>query len=481
MSDDFAKGNELLKQIPPDYEGALEAFKRAASQGVKNADKMYQKALGNFAEYINKLGDSLFKKKEFKEAMNYYKKSVDIMNQAGEQKKAQNYQEELSKATEGLGQEINNEGDALMKKGNYKEAIDVYLKSVQLMEEAGNQKKLENFQGELRAALSKRSQQLVEEGVQLAKDDKLEQALDKLKEAQTDAKLTGSQDLIAKIEKSSLSVYESIAEGTNAKGDKAFKEKRWKEAVDLYKKSVTYMKKAGNQKKLDNFQKELANAFAQHAQEINNTADQAFKEGDYETAIKIYSESVEAAKAGGNQKLVANFEAELNKSMAAYAQQVNTKADGLFAEKNFQEASKWYAKSVELASDAKNEKLKANFVAELRKTYSVWAQTLQQEGNVLFNNADYEGAVAKYKKAVETIDVTGDQNQVVKFEKNLLESYGRWASKINAEGDTAMKMKDYEKAYKLYTKSVELAELGKDAKLVNNFRKERDKALSKLQ
>jgi tetratricopeptide (TPR) repeat protein len=481
MSEDLVKGNELLKQIPADYDGALEAFKRAASQGVKGADKAYQKALESKGEYINKLGDSLFKKKEFKEAVNYYRKSVEIMTEAGNQKRADNFQAELSKATEGLGQAINNEGDALMKKGSYKEAVEVYLKSVQLMEEAGNQKKLDNFQGELRGALGKRAQQLVDEGIKLAKDDKLEEALAKIKEAQTNAKLTGNDELMAKIEKNVLSVYESIADGTNARGDKAYADKKWTDAVELYKKSVTYIKKAGNQKKLDNFQKELAKAYQDHAQDINNAADKAFKDGDYETAIKVYSESVEAAKAGGNQKLVANFQAELTKSMAAFAQEVNTKGDALFAEKNFQEAAKAYAKSVELAGDAKNEKLKANFTAELRKTYVTWAQTLENEGNVLFKNADYEGAVTKYKKAVETIDVTGDKNLVAKYETNLIASYGRWGSNINAEGDNAFKMKDYEKAYKLYAKSVELAELSKDAKLVNNFRKERDKALSKTQ
>ena len=62
----------------------------------------------------------------------------------------------------------------------------------------------------------------------------------------------------------------------------------------------------------------------------------------------------------------------------------------------------------------------------------------------------------------------------------MTECYEKWAENTNSEGDTAYKMKDYEKAYEFYEESVQLANLAKNPKLLKKFRKERDRAMRKM-
>ena len=54
------------------------------------------------------------------------------------------------------------------------------------------------------------------------------------------------------------------------------------------------------------------------------------------------------------------------------------------------------------------------------------------------------------------------------------------AKDINEEGDKLYKAKQYKKAYEVYDKSVRLAELAEDEKLVRKYAKERNKCLEKM-
>jgi len=55
------------------------------------------------------------------------------------------------------------------------------------------------------------------------------------------------------------------------------------------------------------------------------------------------------------------------------------------------------------------------------------------------------------------------------------------AKEVNLEGDKLYKEKKYEEAYKLYSKSVNLAEISGDKGKIKSFTKERNKALEKMQ
>ncbi|MHA1821263.1 MAG: tetratricopeptide repeat protein [Promethearchaeota archaeon] len=479
----YIEGKEYLEK--GDYENAVNAFRKAIEEGdnVENAHKMLKSALAQWAEDVNKIGDGLYKRKNYKDAVEYYKKSIDLMKEAGNEKRLNNFTKEYTKAIEKLAQEINNQGDALLKAKKYKEAADLYEKSVLLMMQAGNKKKIENFQNELITALSKYAIELGENALELAKHDNMEEALNKIKEAKDIAGKIREhrQEIESNIEKMALKVYEISADAINKKGDQAFKKKEWDKAIDYYKESVRLIKLAKNDKKYDNYHKELIKAFTEHAEEINERADKAFKEKDYETAIKIYQESIDAAKATGNEKLVENYEKELAKSFEQYAKQINEKGDKLYKQKNFAEAEKQYVRSIDLAINSKKEKLVENFKGELRKTYEKWCDSLVDEGDDLADKGDFENAIKKYEEALKIISVPNDTKRISKLNGKIEGTYSRWASKINKEGDLEYKMDHYEKAYELYSQSVELAEKAKNPKLVKNFRKERDKALRKLQ
>lgn len=442
---------------------------------------MVDKALEQEAEAKNKIGDQLFKRKEYKEAMEAYLESVSMMIEAGNQKKVENYKEELRKATEKYGEEINNKGDEALKKKNYQEAVSLYMESVQIMEKTGNDKKAANFRAELNTALKNRAYELFEEAKRLAREDKMEEALDKIQRARTNAKQTQDQKFIDEMEKNADIIYEITADIANEKGDKFYKQGEYAQAITFYKKSVELIKKTENKKKIDNFSKELAKAFNEHAQEINNAGDKAFKEGKYEQAIEIYQESVNAANASGNAKLATNFEKELQKSFEMLAKQVNTEGDKLYKAKKYEEAGKLYLRSVQLAQGSKIEKLVKEFTSELRKTYEAWAAELKEQADELFKTKNYEAAIEKYKEALKTAETTGDDKKINIYQRELLAGYKNWALNINVQGDAAFKTGDFEKAYQFYEKSVQLAELSQDEKAIKDFRKERDKALKKIQ
>ena len=478
MSEYYEIGKKALET--DDFETASENFKFAMEEGVKGADDMYRDTYAKHGEAINKLGDQLFKKKEYKEAMNYYIKSVAIMQELGKSKREKNFTSELNKAIEKLAQEINNKGDTLYKEKKFREAVEVYKESVLLMMEAKNQKKIDNFQKELVKALTKLCDELISQAATLSKQESIDNAMAILKEAKEKAKITKDERLIQKIEKEALNIYERVADTINNKGDAMFKSKNFTEAINFYRQSVVLIKKSGNERKEKAYKKELVRAFKENAEEINAVGDKAFKEGDYETAISIYRESVEAAEAAEDEKLIANFTKELEKSFEKYAQKINNQGDKLYNDKEYEKAARTYLHSLELAESSKKFKLIKNFTKELKKTYIKWAEELSNNGEDLFKKKEYEKAMPKYEESLKLITTTGEEKMIIKYKSNLVGAFTKWAKEVNNEGDAAYKMKEYEKAYGFYQKSVEVAEKSGNPKLVNKFRKERDKALKKL-
>ena len=123
-----------------------------------------------------------------------------------------------------------------------------------------------------------------------------------------------------------------------------------------------------------------------------------YKAGDYEGAIEIYQQSVDAAEASGDQKLMENFQGELEKSFEKLSQKINNEGDKLFKEKKYEEASKNYIRSIQLATDAKKGKLVENFTKELRKTYEKWSQALTKEASEFIKKDNYENAFPLLRK-----------------------------------------------------------------------------------
>ncbi|MBD3350285.1 MAG: hypothetical protein GF364_02255 [Candidatus Lokiarchaeota archaeon] len=476
----YEKATQCMKE--KDYENAVKFFEKAV-ENMENpkAGVMLKKAKEEYGEDVNKIGDQLYKKKKYKEAMEYYLESIQLEMDAGEDRKVKKYTEELRKATEKLAKEINKKGDKLMKDDKYEEAISVYMESVDLMSKAGNQKKLENFKGELNKALMKHAEELIDLAKDLAKDDKLDDAVSKIKEASTNAKRTGSEKFINNIEDDSKKIFEIVADETNDRGDDAFKKKKYKEAIKLYKRSVDLIKKSGDERKLKRYKKELSKAFEERAEDINDAGDKAYKEGDYESAIEIYQQSIDMAEQSGDEKQIENYKKELAKSFEKLAKEVNDKGDKLYKEGKYEDAGHIYLRSIQLAQQSKKEKLVKNFTKELRKTYEKWADEVNDKGDDLYKEKKYDEAIEAYKQSVVIAETANDEKTIEKYTKELKKAYKKYSEDLNSEGDAAYKSKDYEKAYELYQKSVEMAMLSGDTKNYKRFSKERDKALRKLQ
>jgi len=443
-------------------------------------NKLAIKTLIAWGEDANAIGDALYKKKNFAEALTYYEQSIELMGKAGNSRKVDNYTKELMKTTEKLAQQINDEADGLLRSKKYPEAVDLYFKSVEMMSRVGKDKKIKNFKGELLTALTKLAEDLLKQAESTMKQGKDEEALELIGAATTKAKMTYDEGLINYIQKKSQKVYEKIADAVNKKGDIEYRNKNWGQAIKLYNESVRLVKKSKNEKKLANFQNELKKAFSKNASEINKAGDKLYKSGEYEAAIEIYQQSVDAAEASGNQKLVENFQAELEKSFEKLSQKINDAGDKMFKEKKYDEASINYIRSIQLATGANKGKLVERFTKELRTTFEKWSQALTKEASELIKKDNYENAIEKLAMAIEKMEITGDNRKIEKTRGQLTECYEKWAENTNSEGDTAYKMKDYEKAYEFYEESVQLANLAKNPKLLKKFRKERDRAMRKM-
>ena len=278
-----------------------------------------------------------------------------------------------------------------------------------------------------------------------------------------------------------LSIYEKWAQEVNHKGDKLYKEKKYEEAVELYTESARLIEKSDNDKLKKEFKKELFKAFSDQAQKINSMGDKYMKEKKYEKASGLYAQSVNIATDAGNEKLMDMFTKEMNKAFEKYSQSINNKGDKLFKEKKFEEAAEVYAKSVELAEESKNKRLFKNFSAEYDKCIEKWAKNVNSDGDLAMKQKKYDKAAQFYRKSVEIIKKVNNTSLLDKYKDEYKKACLNLAKEVNLEGDKLYKEKKYEEAYKLYSKSVNLAEISGDKGKIKSFTKERNKALEKMQ
>lgn len=436
------------------------------------------------AKNVNKMADKKFKEKDYVEAIKLYQESISLMKKAGNLKEAEKYRKELDEAVAKRAAEINAQGDELFKKKEYKEAMQVYRDALSLLKKAGDKwedKYGKEFLKELNKCKIKYVKDvLIEQAEKLAKEDKVDEAAKLYEEMldiispNVDKKL--NEDLKEDVNK----LYERWAEEINEEGDKLYKDDKFEDAIEAYSRAVRLIKKSGNEKKLKNYEKELGKAFKDHAEEINKVGDRLFKEKKYKEASDLYAESVRIAKSAGDQKLVSNFTKEMEKAFEKLAQEINSEGDQLFKGKKYEEAAKVYKRSLEIAKEYKQEKLISSFTKEYEKALENWAAEVNEQGDAKRKAKDWEAAIKYYDKSVEIIEKTENQGRIKDYTKEYQETCKTLAKEINSDADDLYKANQYKKAYELYNKSVKLAEAAGDEKLVRNYMKERNKCLAKM-
>jgi len=436
------------------------------------------------AKNVNKMADRLYKKKNYTEAIKLYVESVNLMKTVGKMKIVEEYQLELDKAVGKRSEELNKKGDELYKQKKYQEAITVYQSAWDFLQNAGEKwiKKLgKSFLNELNKSKIEYAKKIEVEAVKFVKSGEWKDARRKYEEICDIVKIDVDEKLSKSYIHKKLSVYEKWAQEVNKKGDILYKEKKFEEAIDLYAESVRLIERSDNNKLKKEFKKELFKAFSDHAQKINTMGDNYMKQKNYEKASGLYAQSVNIATDAGNQKLIDNFTKEMDKSFEKYSQKINDKGDKLFKAKKYEEAAELYLSSVELAEESKNKKLIKNFKSEYVKCNEKWAKEVNNEGDLAMKQKKFDKAAQNYRKSVEIIKNTNNTSLLKKYNEEYKKACLNLAKEVNNEGDRLYKESKYEEAYKIYNRSVNLAEISGDAGKIKSFTKERNKALEKMQ
>ena len=331
---------------------------------------------------------------------------------------------------------------------------------------------------------------------------------------------------------------EDEANAVNKMGDKQYKAKNYTEAIKLYVESVKLMKMAGNEKKAENFQKELDEAVRKRAEEINNQGDKLYKDKKYKEAIDVYQSAWDLLQKAGEKwvnKRGKEFQKELTNAKIGYvekvlqpqaekhvdekdwdgaievyqeisgiitpeidereakkldkdmksvyerwADEVNSHGDKLYKEKNFKEAIPIYAESVRLIEKSDDQKKAKNFKKELSKAFKEQAQEINNIGDDLMKQKEYLKASELYAQSVNIAQESGDEGLVKKFTAEMEKSFEKFAQQINDKGDALYKEKKFEEAAKIYANSVEVAKESNKKRLIDNFQDEFEKAMEKM-
>ena len=436
------------------------------------------------AKNVNKMADRLYKKKNYTEAIKLYVESINLMKTVGKMKIVEKFQLERDQAVGKRSEELNKKGDGLFKLKKYQEAIVVYQSAWDLLQNAGEKwlKKLgKSFIKELNKSKLAYAKIIEDEAEKFVKSSEWKEARKKYEEICDIVKIDVDEKLSKSYKHKKLSVYEKWAQEINKKGDILYKEKKYEEAIDLYTESVRLIERSYNNKLKKEFKKELFKAFSDHAQKINVMGDKYMKEKKYEEASGLYAQSVNIATDAGNQKLIDLFTKEMDKSFEKFSQSINEKGDKLFKAKKFEEAAEIYFKSVELAEESKNKKLIKNFKSEFEKSIDKWANEVNNSGDLAMKQKKYEEAAQNYRKSVEIIKNANNNALLKKYNEEYKKACLNLAKEVNLEGDKLYKEKKYEEAYNLYSRSVNLAEISGDTGKIKSFTKERNKALEKMQ
>jgi hypothetical protein len=431
-------------------------------------------------EMVNSMGDFRFMQKDFMGAIRLYRQSVSLMKKAGNQDRLENFQKELEAALSGRARDVNNEGDALFADRKYKQAIDVYQEAWDILEEAGEPyitKMGREFTTELiNAKVFYATDELGAAAEKHVLSKNWEAAIESYEKISAFVPPELNKEANDKIVHSMKTVYERWGQEVNDIGDELYKQGKFDEAITIYADSVRLIELTDNEKKKKEFKKELTMSFNKHAQNINNIGDRLVKEKSYKKASNFYAQSVKIAKEGGNQKLIANFEKELKDSLAKYAQQINDQGDKLLEESEFEEAAKVYLESVIIAESAAAPKLIQEFRREYNISLEKWAEEMSLEGELAMKQRDLEEAEKYFKLSLKIIKRTENQVIIDVYEKELHNVYREMAILVKGYGDQTFEMKRYQQAYDYYDFCITMAEKSSDEALANDYMRYRNKA-----
>lgn len=437
------------------------------------------------AKTLNKMGDKMFKQKQYTDAIKYYIESVKLMKEAGNTKMAEKFQKELDDAIGKQAEQLNNEGDKAFKEKKYEQAIKTYESAWKMLQNAGEKwikKKGKEFQKELLKSKIAYVDEVLKPAAESAvKDKKWEDAVKQYKEILKLIPIDVDPKENKKLIHDLATVYERWADEVNHEGDALFKEKNFEKAIESYAFSVKLIDLSDNDKKKKNFKGELKKAFQEHAQEVNNVGDRLMKEKNYAKAAELYAQSVKIAKEAGDQKLIDRFSKEMHKAFEQYAKEINNKGDKLFKEKKWEEAADLYEKSVQIARDSNNNSLIKNFTKEYEKALEKWAREINAIGDTAMKEKRFDDAMKSYQESVSIITRTENKGLIKNYTNEYHKACVKLADEINKSGDEAYKAGDYENAFKLYERSVKLAEIAQDQGRIKRYGKERNKALQRME
>jgi len=482
----FKQAKEDMKE--KDFDKAIDRLNRALdiyrdlgkekdkTKVAKELVKAYEKE----AELVNKIADNLYKQGKYEEAIERYRESVELITKTGQSKNIQKYEKELRKAYEKLGLDINKRADQLKKEKKYDEAIEIYHESIELMKKTYNSDKVNEFMKELAKCCQDYAKEINKKADKEFKSKNYKISLELYEKSVKIADKSNNAKLVSDFTKELHKNYEVIAKQLEESAEDLIDKDNFDEALDQLSNALRFMQKTDDEDKIEKMEKKISKLFEKHAEKINKTGDEAFKNKDYPRAIEIYTDSLEMAKKAQNEKLINNYEKELNKAFEKYAEQVNKEGDEAFKIKDYEKAEMIYSKSVGLAKNSGKDNLVKNYSKELKKTLEQWAKEKKESGKQALKDNQFEKAIEDYEFAYEVIKRTDDEDEIKDYLKDLQNAYEKWADVLNKRGDLAYDAKNYEEAVQIYSKAVDIIEKTEDEKKIKKYRKDRDKAMKKL-
>jgi len=191
-------------------------------------------------------------------------------------------------------------------------------------------------------------------------------------------------------------------------------------------------------------------------------ADELMNSGNYDESLINYREAL-VIKPGSSypQEQILKIEATLsaNRSLEEQYQKLIVDGDRLYRENAYTDAVQAYTQALEIKSQEKypsDQIAKINGIVEMQQAQQLVYNQQIALADKLYNEADYQGALAKYNEALESLpsekypqEKISAINSILEQQKSLEENFAKNIS----EGDLAYKANDLENALSLYEKA----------------------------
>ena len=377
-------------------------------------------AVGKRSEELNNKGDELFKLKKYQEAIVIYQNAWDLLQNAGEKwlkKLGKSFIKELNKSKIAHAKNIEEEAKKFVKSCEWREAIKKYQEICDIVKIDVNEKLSKSFKHEKLSVYEIWAQEVNNKGDVLYKEKKFEEAIDLYIKSVRLIEKSDNNKLKIVFKKELFKAFSDHAQKINSMGDKYMKEKKYEEASGLYAQSVNIATDAGNKKLIDMFTKEMNKSFEKYSQSINEKGDKLFKAKKFEEAAELYFKSVDLAEESKNKNLIKNFKSEYEKSIDKWAKEVNNEGDLAMKQKNFDKAAQNYKKSVEIIKNTNNNTLLKKYNEEYKRACLNLAKKVNLEGDRLFKDKKFEESYNLYSRSVKLAEISGDTGKIKSFTK----------------------------------------------------------------